>query len=124
MCNFAGFQPPEMTKNRLVVVLTHKRPQIATVVPISATEPNTIENWHHELDKKSLPQRFRDQRSWAKCDMVTTVSLSRLDRIMLRKNKYGQRTYGIHQVSNEDLEAIQRGVLETFGLAHLILTKK
>ena len=42
MCDFTGFQPPEMVKVRPVVVISPKLPfraEIVTIVPISLTAP-------------------------------------------------------------------------------------
>jgi uncharacterized protein YifN (PemK superfamily) len=51
---------------------------------------------------------------WAKCDMVATVALTRLDRVMVKAG--GKRTYHAFPLSPADLEAILRGVRAALGI--------
>ena len=57
MCDFRGYELPEMVKIRLVVVLARNRKarQLVTVVPLSTTRPETLERHHHELARNPLP---------------------------------------------------------------------
>ncbi len=82
MYDFAGYIVPEMIKVRLVVVLARNRKnrRLVTVVPLSTTAPSVVEDHHHELATNPLPAKA-GVRCWAKCDMVATVSLARLDRV-------------------------------------------
>jgi len=82
-----------MVKSRPVVVLSWKHNQLCTVVPLSGTEPTTIETWHHQMN--SLPESLKKKGTWrAKCDCVTTVSFERLDRLNLgRDANTGKRIY-------------------------------
>ena len=113
MCNFEGFREPEMIKTRPVVVLSPKRRRkgggmaLYTVVPLSTVEPNRIEPYHHQMDPQSVPasQRAPDKASWAKCDMVNTVSSERLT---VPVSGGGMRE--MVKVTPTDFEAIQRGV--------------
>jgi mRNA interferase MazF len=118
ICDFnTGFQPPEMIKKRPVVVISKCRQQLVTVVPLSATEPNPLEKWHHELTDSSLPVSLRGKRHWAKCDMIATVAFGRLDRVCIGKHPTtGKRMYQSYLVSSEDFAAIQRAVLHALGL--------
>jgi len=118
ICDFnTGFRPPEMVKQRPVVVLSRARQQLVTVVPISTTEPDPIEKWHHELRVSSLPVSFRGKRHWAKCDMIVTVAFWRLDRICTGKHPTtGKRMYVSHVVCHEDFAAICDAVLHGLGL--------
>lgn len=117
MCDFTGFKPPEMVKNRLVVVVSRKHNQLATVVPLSTVEPMSLEKCHHEIHDASLPSRFRGERTWAKCDCVTTVAYWRLDRTRgTRHPTTGKRIYVSQIVRPEDLAAIQRAILHVLGL--------
>ncbi len=119
MCDFStGFKAPEMVKNRPVVVLSNRHRELATVVPISTTEPRPIEACHHELDDASMPLPLRGKPHWAKCDMVTTVGLWRLDRVRA-KNRHpttGKRMYFTQAVKQKDLEAIMNAVLSVLGM--------
>ena len=111
MCDFdTGFMPPEMVKKRPVVVISPRRRRsrvpLCTVVPLSSTAPNPVEPFHHRMNLQSLPVGFHAGESWAKCDMLYTVSLARLDRV-----KVGPRRYLAPQIRADDLAAIRRGVI-------------
>ncbi|UTG93174.1 type II toxin-antitoxin system PemK/MazF family toxin [Geobacter sulfurreducens] len=122
MCDFSsGFNPPEIVKKRPVVVMSPRRnnSQLCTVVPLSTTAPNPIENHHHRLDPASLPRSLRHQETWAKCDMLMTVSLSRLDRIRDGRGPNGTRKYITGKLTPADFKAIRIGVLYALGLNSL-----
>ena len=85
MCDFnTGFKAPEMTKVRPVVVVSPPRSKrmtgLCTIVPLSTTAPVPVELFHHLTDPRSLPGKFGMNETWAKCDMLYTVSLGRLSR--------------------------------------------
>jgi mRNA interferase MazF len=109
MCDFStGFKAPEMVKIRPVVVVSRKHSQIAIVVPLSTVEPIPFEACHVEMSTDSLPKSLRHERCWAKCDMVSHVALSRLDRIMDGKcPTTGKRLYVAPQITSVDLELIR-----------------
>ena len=84
MCDFRGFKVPEMTKVRPVVVISPRRrrgPGLYTVVPSSTQIPNPVEPFHHLMDSRSVPIELGSKLSWAKCDMLYTVSLRRLSQV-------------------------------------------
>ena len=117
ICDFTGFKAPEMIKTRPVVVISPRRrggARLCTIVPLSTTVPNPVEPFHHRMDPRSLPARFRSQDSWAKCDMVYTVALDRLARVRLRIG--GKWTEREQQVLAKDLEAIRGGVVTALDL--------
>ena len=90
------------------------------MVPLSTTRPAPVEPFHHRLDPQSLPARYARAETWAKCDMLCTVSFDRLDRVRAGRNPDGSRRYVVHRVLPEDLLAIRRGVLAALGLQALI----
>jgi uncharacterized protein YifN (PemK superfamily) len=51
---------------------------------------------------------------WAKCDMVLTVGLARLDRVKVRIG--GVRAYQTHKATPEDLAAVVAGVKAALGI--------
>jgi len=118
MCDFSGFKPPEMVKTRPVVVLSGERIGVCTVVPLSATAPHPVKPWHHLLSAESLPESLRDEPAWAKCDMVTTVSLERLDRVKNGRDGNGKRIYVAKLISREDLTAIETCVIRSLCMMH------
>jgi uncharacterized protein YifN (PemK superfamily) len=112
MCNYnTGFRPPEMVKNRPVIVVSNAHRNLATVVPVSTVQPQPIEPCHWEIDMASLPKSLQRKRCWAKCDVITTVAFWRLDRIMDGKDaRTGKRIYVDHRVTTEDLEGIRQSL--------------
>ena len=120
MCNFDGFREPEMVKTRPVVVLSPKRRRkgggkaLYTVVPLSTVKPDRIEPYHHQMDPQSVPasQRSSGKESWAKCDMVNTVSS---DRLTVPVSSGGIRE--VVTATSADFEAIRQGVVIALGLS-------
>jgi uncharacterized protein YifN (PemK superfamily) len=123
ICDFTtGFKSPEMVKRRPVVVISPKpnrKKQLCIVVPLSTTPPSPLEPIHHQMDPASLPGNLALSTTWAKCDMMATVSLDRLDRIKLGKDATGKRLYVSHSITKADLKAIQQAVLHAIGLSRL-----
>jgi uncharacterized protein YifN (PemK superfamily) len=115
MCDFSGYVIPEMVKVRPVVVIARNRKnrQLVTVVPLSTTAPDALEDHHHQLSANPLPGKERIT-CWAKCDMVATVSLARLDRF-----KISHRQYVAPFLPQADFDAICRAVLNALGLSGL-----
>lgn len=111
-CDFGGFSAPEMIKTRPVVVLRRHRTNsgLVTIVPLSTTVPAVVENFHVAISSLSNP-------CWAKCDMVYTVSIERLDRFKT-KDRSGNRVYKTFQVTNAELVAIRAGVADALGIQH------
>jgi len=116
ICDFTtGFQPPEMVKMRPVVVISprHRVGQLATVVPLSSTPPVPAQPWHHQLAAGAYPPARGPM--WAKCDMLATVGLIRLDRVRVRGPGGGWQ-HQVFQVPPTDLAAILAGVKAALGL--------
>lgn len=118
MCDFnTGFKAPEMIKKRPVVVVSRKcSTNIVTVVPLSTVEPVPFEIWHWEMSKESFPESLANERCWAKCDMVTSVALWRLDRIRERCRLTGARTYLCPMITAVDLSQIQQALRHVMSL--------
>lgn len=123
ICDFtSGFKVPEMIKKRPVVVVSprpRRTPQLCIVIPLSTTKPDPIQDYHYRLDPNSLPSELAKKETWAKCDMITTVSLERLDRVKVGKQKDGKRIYVSHRITSDDLKMIQKGILAALGLKRL-----
>jgi len=119
ICNFdTGFQPPEMTKRRPVVVLSPRRhnAQTCIVVPLSSTPPVPPEAYHHLLEEASLPKELRHSPAWAKCNMIAAVALDRLDRVRDGRDDLGRRKYVAKCVSDADFAAIRAAVQVALGI--------
>jgi mRNA interferase MazF len=115
ICDFStGFKPPEMVKARPVIVISPRRRTgggLVTVVPLSSTPPAPVEPWHHRLQPGTYPPARGVM--WAKCDMVATVGLMRLDRVRMKVN--GQRTYSTCLLEPGELLAVLACVRAALG---------
>lgn len=100
ICDFRGYEVPEMIKVRPVVVIRKHRTNslLVTVVPLSTTAPDCVLDYHLKLTSHL---QGASPICWAKCDMVATVSLSRLDRIKSR-DRQGKRIYLISQLATDE----------------------
>ncbi|MES1947443.1 hypothetical protein C84B14_08842 [Salinisphaera sp. C84B14] len=111
ICDFStGFKAPEMVKKRPVVIVSPRRRQgspLYTVVPLSTTPPTPVEPYHHQIDPKSLPGQLGRKQTWAKCDMLNTVSLDRLDRVLIRQAN-GKRLYTSGMLTRDDWQSIRQ----------------
>ncbi|MDB4679556.1 type II toxin-antitoxin system PemK/MazF family toxin [Planctomycetaceae bacterium] len=49
-CDFSHQTEPEMVKSRPVVVVSRRNTNVrlCTVVPLSSTQPEKIQSWHHK----------------------------------------------------------------------------
>ena len=114
ICDFRGYEVPEMVKIRPVVVIRKHRANslLVTVVPLSTTAPDHMLEHHLELQSHL---QGASPVCWAKCDMVATVSLSRLDRIK-RRDRQGKRVYVISQLDTDEFYAIKVAVCKALGL--------
>ena len=86
--------------------------ELATVVPLSSKEPERCEPWHYPLRAGTCPPA-RSQM-WVKADLVATVALDRLDRIMVRTG--GQRTHQVFQLGPTELHSVRLAVKGALGL--------
>jgi uncharacterized protein YifN (PemK superfamily) len=105
-----------MVKVRPVVVIARNRcnNQLVTVVPLSTTKPHAMEDHHHELSTNPLPDKAAVS-CWAKCDMVVTVAIHRLDRYKYR-TPAGLRQYVVPVIGDSDFLAIQIAVVSALRL--------
>ena len=64
----------------------------------------------------SLVGKLRRKETWAKCDLLYTVSLERLDRVLVGKSRDGRRQYRAPSVTPDDFAAILQGMKASLGL--------
>ncbi|UZM93075.1 MULTISPECIES: type II toxin-antitoxin system PemK/MazF family toxin [Pseudomonas] len=117
MCDFSGFQVPEMIKVRPVVVL-HKHSQnrqLVTIVPLSTTAPDHMAG-HHVVLPSYLPGSALT--CWAKCDMIYTVATSRLDRCLVKSRQGSGREYMTFTMRPEHFAAVRAAVGFTLGFTY------
>ena len=114
MCDFSGFQAPEMVKVRPIIVVSPKLPyrsQLVAIVPISLTPPVHDLPFVVRLSRNYHPGEADELPCWAKCDMIMNISVSRLDGF-----KVGRRKWVNPQATGEDLQSVRNGVLAGLGL--------
>ena len=104
-----------MVKVRPVVVLSPRRrtSDLVTVVPLSSTPPAPLLPWHLDMPADAYPPA-RDPM-WAKCDVVVTVALGRLDRVRT-KGPQGERVYSTPALAPATFAALQACVRAALGL--------
>lgn len=120
-CDYSNLIDPEMAKVRWVVVVSPKflnRPNLCTVVPLSTTAPRHMEKYHVLMDKDPAPNGVDGAVVWAKCDMLMTVSFSRLSAYHQGRIN-GKRNYISLAVSPKEMGAIKQSILYALGLSHL-----
>ena len=127
LCNYStGFVPPEMTKLRPVVIVSprlRRRNDLVSVVPLSTTEPVPVELHQCAIVLlTALPAPYNSTKMWAKCDMIATVALSRLDRFRAaRKSGSSGRHYVSGQLDPSQMLLIRRAILYSLGFALLTI---
>jgi mRNA interferase MazF len=116
--------PPEMEKRRPVVIVTprlRRRGELVGVVPLSTTEPDALEDFHCHLELATpLPAPWDSPVMWAKCDMFSVLSRTRLDRFKAGRGG-GKRVFVAGKVSAEQLKAIKAALLCGLGLGSLTI---
>lgn len=114
---------PEMRKPRPAVIISprlRRRPMLVAVIPLSYTAPEPSEDYHCQLElQRPLPKPFDSPMCWAKCDMVATVSLDRLDRFKERHPVTGARLYRTGQLSAAQLKEVRKALLTGLGFGSL-----
>lgn len=112
VCDFKGYIAPEIIKTRPVVVISPahlKRHDLITVVPLSTTAPNPVEDYHYLLKGSPVPGSARV--AWAKCDLVATVCRGRLDRVRIARGNYQ-----VGHISPQQVRAIRLAVACSLGI--------
>lgn len=114
MCDFKGFEEPEMVKPRPVIVVSPRLPHrssIVAIVPISLTAPTHNLPFCFKLSRNYHPKEPDDLPCWAKADMLLNIGLYRLTAF-----KVGRRKYEYPTLSAEDLAGVRHAVLCGLGL--------
>ena len=127
MLNFDqfGFEAPEMVKRRMVVVISSKAlkrsPELVTVVPLSTTPPMHANAKHNiPLQKDYYWGTQNGKPLWAKCDMVLTTSIRRLEHVNAF-SRAGQNQLQVPELARDDLRRVRLGVANAIDLDALIV---
>lgn len=128
VCTFPSeFTPPEMVKTRPVVVVSPQlkgRPGLVAIVPLSTTAPDPMCAHHCEVPISLMPRSMQASATkvWAKCDMIYTFSLGRLDRFKAGKERgTGRRLYEVGQVDLQTVQLIRKCAAAALGITAEIL---
>jgi mRNA interferase MazF len=93
---------------------------LVAVIPLSTSPPENVQDYHASLIlERPLPAPFDAKSMWAKCDMIATLSLTRLDRFKMSRQNGGQRQWISGQFGDSDIQRIKAGVLHGLGLGSL-----
>lgn len=129
LCMFPeGLAAPEMIKTRPVVVISPKIPgrrNLAAIVPLSTTEPNPKLAHHCEIPIRLMPKSLQAKADhvWAKCDMLYTFALDRLDRFKVGRDRVtGKRLYEAGQLELEHILQIRRCIAAALGITSELLS--
>lgn len=101
----------EIIKRRPVVVISRRDAsggRLATVIPLSTTAPSTTQPWHHPMPHLRIKGWPDTPTTWAKCDLICTVSFLRLNKPYI-KTRSG-RSYITAALDPIDLAQIRTGV--------------
>lgn len=122
ICDFAGLKVPEMTKRRPVINLTprfRRSGGLCTVVPISTTAPNAVQQWHARL-RVNLPEPYSSPEVWLKAEFLYTVSYERLFLFQSGKDDFGKRTYIYPRLSEDEIKKVWECVLHGLGRSDIV----
>ena len=75
--------PPEMYKNRHVMVISAPSSRLAAVIPFSTDPPLTVKNHHYKIIKGKYEFFNPGCDIWCKGDMTAAVSYERLSRCLV-----------------------------------------
>ena len=130
LCEFpSSLTPPEMVKTRPVVVVTPRltgRSGLVGIVPLSTTAPHPICSHPCRVAMSSMPRPLQATtlEIWAKCDMVYTFCLARLDRFKSGKDRNsGKRLYDSGQLTGAEMDEVRRCVAAAFGITPRLLNE-
>lgn len=113
MCDFStGFIVPEMVKKRPAVVIRKSKTnsKLVTIVPISQTEPEEITDVHVEIISP-----LDREKAWVKCDMITSVSIDRLDRFRVRRAR--TTTWETSNLEDHKFQSVKKSVANYLGIS-------
>ena len=113
ICDFRGFEKPEMVKRRPVIVVAanQRNYRLVTIVPLSTTIPRRPLPWHYPL-ADPIPSLAGGRVVWAKCDLLYTVSTARLEKVRVGPNRLATL-----QIDERDYLGICAAVLAGLRLA-------
>lgn len=86
---------------------------MCTVVPLSTTSPEPAKSWHHQMPHLRVTGWDARGPIWAKCDMLSSVSLDRLNKPYIKARS--GRNYITHKLDQQDMDAVKLCIRAYFG---------
>jgi uncharacterized protein YifN (PemK superfamily) len=117
MCDFEGYQTPEMIKERRVIIVSPRNDGagVALVVPVSTTGPRVLRPVHVRLPGQGTYDCFAGAPDvWVKADLIAHVRFDRLSRV-----KVNYREIRTVKITPEHFKEVQIAVLRSLGLGRL-----
>lgn len=93
--------------------------QLCTIVPLSNTRLSPVEPHSLSNSPAFLPGKFVGNEIWAKCDIVATVPLNLLARIMIGKDRSGKRLHVAHPLFRGTLYCNSEGYFDRNWVSRL-----
>ena len=117
-----------MVKTRPAIVISPRLPRrdnLCAIVPLSGTHDGRDYPYivRIELDPP-LPAPYDHNVMWAKCDMLATVSLERLDLFRTGRDHTGKRKYLDLKIAQQDFDRVRNGILCGLGFVNLTFINK
>ena len=111
LCDFRGYERPEMVKYRPVVVITERLRgrsiDLVTVVPLSSRANALPRPYQIPIHlNRPLSPAYSLLHIWAKCDMLAVVTKARLDRFKFPPSDDGKTRWASGHLSATQVEAI------------------
>lgn len=125
ICDYStGFREPEMVKERLAVVVSPRLPHrdgLCTVIPLSTTPARSGIRYQCKIELPVVaPAPYEGKIKWAKCDMLATLSYTRMQLPYTGRDKVtGKRKYLQIVLSSEELARVRTAMLHALGLESL-----
>ncbi|MFG6589995.1 type II toxin-antitoxin system PemK/MazF family toxin [Sulfitobacter sp. 1A12157] len=121
LCDYSrgGFQPPEMVKRRPAIVVSPRlrhRTGLLTVVPLSTSPPDRIEDYHCRIELPYSLPNFPQTICWVKADMLATVGFGRLDLFRTDRDHTGKRKYLTPRISEHEFEKVVASLKAALGI--------
>jgi uncharacterized protein YifN (PemK superfamily) len=114
-----GRIPPEMVKNRLVVVLNGKINNCCIVVPLSSQQDldKVSRKWHVSIASKLIAgnHHFQPVERWAKAEHIQQVSNTRLSKVKLGRDN--------QMLPRDVVTSIQEAVVRVIGGSSMLTPK-
>ena len=108
-----------MVKVRPVIVISpsfSERKNLVTIIPLSTTPPNKVMPYHYKISLPGTLPHPLEKECWVKGDMISTVSLSRLDLYRFPRGPNGKRVYYTEKLDSAQITTIEQCIMHSLGI--------